>query len=86
MIQITSIQFREPKNNHNPELIKLCDVVLDDCLKLKDIQVCKNNIGYYIKFPNKVSKDNQYRYDIYHPINNGFRKYMESEIIEKMIN
>jgi DNA-binding cell septation regulator SpoVG len=39
----------------------LCSVVVDDCLKLSDILLCKNEKGYFLIFPSKQ--------DVYKEIN-----------------
>jgi DNA-binding cell septation regulator SpoVG len=70
---VTEIQFRQPKVHFNKELVAYLDVVLYGSLKLRDIQLCKNQDGqYYLTFPSRRVAENQY-YNVFHPIDGTFR-------------
>lgn len=77
---ITDIEFKVPKNNINKELLLICIITLDDVLKIRDVLLLKGQNGYYIKFPTRKTRSN-YTYDITYPIDDGFRKYIENQIL-----
>jgi DNA-binding cell septation regulator SpoVG len=79
-MKITQVVFREVKQTNNPELISLVDLVLDDMLKLKDIQLLKSDRGYYIQFPQKKTKDGHY-FEIFHCVNHSLRNQIFKEIM-----
>jgi len=51
MLNITDIQLRPAGDNYNHELVCLCDIVIADAIKLKDINICQGKQGIYITYP-----------------------------------
>lgn len=79
-MKITQVIFREIKTSNNPELVSLVDLVFDDMLKLKDIQLLKSERGYYIQFPQKKTKDEHY-YEVFHCVDHSLRNQIFREIM-----
>lgn len=70
---VTEIQFRQPQVQFNKELVAYLDAVIYGSLKLRDIQLCRNQDGqYYLTFPSRRVAENQY-YNVFHPVDSSFR-------------
>lgn len=79
-MKITQVTFREPTNSNNQELKQIVDLVFDDMIKIRDINLCQSDRGYYIGFPRRKTKDNTY-YEIFHCVSKDARNYIYKEIM-----
>lgn len=87
MIEVTELKYRYPASYENALIV--CNVVLEDCLVLKNVWLCHTEeVGYFLIFPSKhllyndLEKYNKDRgIDIVHPkikyIKNGAKKLWE---------
>lgn len=67
-MKVTKVVF---KDSSNSKALAVCDVILDDCLRLKDISLYHNKDGYYLVMPSrqdvyqsvtKLNKDIEIKY------------------------
>lgn len=53
-MNITKIEYKEPRGYSKPMPLAVCTVVLDDCLMLTNIKLCRGKEqGYYLVLPSK---------------------------------
>ncbi len=70
----------------NEEKLKaFVNVTFDDVFVVRGMKVIKGGSGYFISMPSRKMNDGSYR-DIAHPIRNGFREYIEKEILVEYEN
>jgi stage V sporulation protein G len=58
------------------------NVTFDDCFVVRGMKIIRGATGYFISMPSRKMSDGSYR-DIAHPITNGFRAKIESEILRE---
>lgn len=49
-MKVSKVVFRDSSHS---KALAVCDIVLDDCLRLKDISLYCNEKGYYLVMPSK---------------------------------
>lgn len=80
-MKITQVTLLQPKHKDNPELIHVVDIVFERMLKLKDIELCKSDRGYYINFP----KSHYSGYEVFHTVDRQMRNYIFKTIVDAYV-
>lgn len=79
-MQITNVKVRKLFEDEGP-MKAIVSVTFDNQLALHDIKVISAKEKLFVVMPSRKNPDGTFR-DIVHPINSGFRKEIENEIIE----
>ena len=67
----------------NEEKLKaFVNVTFDDQFVVRGMKVIKGSNGFFVSMPSRKMPDGSFR-DIAHPINNDFRQFIESVILEE---
>ena len=78
-MKITEINI----NLRDEEKLKaFVNITFDDVFVIRGLKVIQGNKGLFVCMPSRKLADGSYK-DIAHPINNDFRKEIESLILEK---
>jgi stage V sporulation protein G len=79
-MQITDIRIR--KLEKEGKMKAVVSVTFDDEFVVHDIKVLAGDSGLFIAMPSRRGSDGDYR-DIAHPIEQNFRKELQTKILEK---
>ena len=87
-MKITKIKadYIEPKDTG---ICGVFTIILDDLICIHKINVINGKKGLFIAFPNlhkKNCEDTKKYFDIVHPTNQSFRKYIEDSILYEYSN
>ena len=73
-IKIDKIEKRKLKG--------IASIILDDCLAIHRIQIIEGKNRLFVSMPDRKKSDGRFS-DIVHPINQEFRQYIETVILEE---
>jgi stage V sporulation protein G len=65
---------------HEEKLKAFVSVVFDQCFMVNDIKVIQGKDGLFISMPSRKKKNGEFK-DVAHPLNNGTRRMIESQIL-----
>lgn len=81
LLDITEVRIRLNENRKDEILKAYVSITLNDCLAVHNLKVIQGGRGLFVSMPARKNKAGGFT-DIVHPINQEFRDYIESVVID----
>lgn len=70
-----------PYSDEDGNFLGYASIVLNGCLLIKSLRVCKGRYGMFVAWPKTKGNDGEY-YNIAYPITRNFWKYVQEIVVQ----
>ncbi len=81
LLEITEVRIRLNENRKDEILKAYVSITLNNCLAIHNLKIIQGQRGLFVSMPARKNKSGGFT-DIVHPINQEFRDYIETVVVE----